>query len=160
MVISLIFAFHDFVRAFIWSIYTYAVTVIAVKTGLYGVWLEYGSNNLRSASLMRKTADTVNQLKEDVKKARRRKKTEELAAKRQKEAEREAASKSEGAAGLETRVANGVVQTDLQLDTLTAVSEVGSSGREQGNVANSQRRIGFQLPGRVGGQHPGASSMV
>jgi len=109
MVVSLIFAFHDFVRAFIWSVYTYLATLIVVKTGLYGLWLEYGSKNLRSASLMRKAADKVARLKEDVKKQRRKKKTDELSAKRQRDAEEEVESKAEGDAGLVALAADEAV---------------------------------------------------
>lgn len=72
MVVSLIFAFHGFVRAFIWSAYTYCITWLVVHTGLYGLWLKYGRKQLKSASLMRSAEDKVHQLKEEVRRAWRR----------------------------------------------------------------------------------------
>jgi len=81
MAASLIVAFHSFFRASIWSAYTYSVTWLAVHTGLYNLWLEYGNNEFRSTSLVRSTEDKVHQLKDDARKARKRKKAEKYARK-------------------------------------------------------------------------------
>jgi hypothetical protein len=49
------------------------ITVFVVKTGLYGLWLDYRGNYFRSATLMRTTREKVHLLKEDVRKAKRKK---------------------------------------------------------------------------------------
>ncbi|KAK4449050.1 hypothetical protein QBC34DRAFT_438485 [Podospora aff. communis PSN243] len=72
-VASLFFAFFGYLRAFIWSTYTYMITLFVVKTGLYGLWLDYRGKYFRSATLMRTTTEKVHLLKEDVRKAKRRK---------------------------------------------------------------------------------------
>ena len=69
--LSLVFAFYDFLRAAIWSLWKYTVTWLAVRTGLYGVWVDH-SGDWRSETLMRKTAEEVLRLKESVKDVRER----------------------------------------------------------------------------------------
>ena len=49
------------------------ITLFVVKTGLYGLWLDYRGKYLRSATLMRTTMEKVHLLKEDVRKAKRKK---------------------------------------------------------------------------------------
>ncbi|KAK0613539.1 hypothetical protein B0T14DRAFT_499008 [Immersiella caudata] len=102
-VASLFFAFFAYLRAFIWSGYTYLITLLVVKSGLYYLWLEYGGKNLRSATLMRSTAEKVHQLKEDVRKARRQNRS-------RKANEAKASGDSGGSLGGEDGV--GEVQTE------------------------------------------------
>jgi len=70
--LALVFAFYDFLRALIRSICTYALAWIAVRTGLYGAWLNHRSD-FASVNLMEETMGKVEALKEEVKKVRRRK---------------------------------------------------------------------------------------
>ncbi|KAK1751124.1 hypothetical protein QBC47DRAFT_351969 [Echria macrotheca] len=88
IVISVVFAFYDFLRAIIWSAYTYIVTWIAVRTGIYSVWLEH-SENWKSLSLKQKAEKEVLKLKDEVRKARRKRKAQQMAKKRAEEEEGE-----------------------------------------------------------------------
>jgi len=87
IVISLVLAFFGFLRAFIWSSYNYIITWVAVRTGLYSLWLGFCGRDISALSLMHKTADQVHELKEGVRRARRRKKAEEIRKRLQDEAE-------------------------------------------------------------------------
>jgi hypothetical protein len=82
-----VLAFFGFLRAFIWSSYNYIITWVAVRTGLYSLWLGFCGRDISALSLMHKTADQVHELKEGVRRARRRKKAEETRKRLQEEAE-------------------------------------------------------------------------
>ncbi|KAK4447225.1 hypothetical protein QBC34DRAFT_410137 [Podospora aff. communis PSN243] len=75
--LALVFAFYDFLRALVWSVYTYSVAWILIRTGLYGLWFKYRSN-LASARLMQRTADEVQALKEEFIKAGGRKRASRM----------------------------------------------------------------------------------
>ncbi|KAK0638992.1 hypothetical protein B0T16DRAFT_235601 [Cercophora newfieldiana] len=138
MAVSLIFAFHGLFRASIWSAYTYAVTWVAVHTGLYHLWLEYGSKNFHSASLMRGTEEKVHELKEEVRKARRRKKAEEYARKLSKTADAEGEPKADETVGVV--FANGA--TNGAANGAPKTASIGSTQRSRWRKVWHRRRRG------------------
>lgn len=125
MAVTLILAFHGFFRAFMWSTWTYGVTWVAVHTGLYGLWLDYGSKKFRSVSLMRDTENKVNELKEEVRKAKRREKAKEIA----RELEKKAKEGEEGGEGGEKSAtdASGDTEAGLMAGVRTWWKEVRRS---------------------------------
>ncbi|KAK0701938.1 hypothetical protein B0T26DRAFT_735298 [Lasiosphaeria miniovina] len=80
VLISIVFAFYDFLRILVWSVYTYIITWITVRTGLYHIWLGY-KGDLGSASLQLNAEREVSMLKERARMARKRK-NEEVVTKR------------------------------------------------------------------------------
>ena len=59
-----ILAFSTWIRAMIWFIYQYAVTMGVVKTGIYSRWLDWG---LTSRTLLDNAAKQTEKLKNEVK---------------------------------------------------------------------------------------------
>lgn len=67
---TVVVAFSNFLRAIIWSASTYAATWLAVRTGLYNLWLT-GREEWHSQRLMLRTEQRVRALKEAVRRAKK-----------------------------------------------------------------------------------------
>ncbi|KAH6856111.1 hypothetical protein B0I37DRAFT_302218 [Chaetomium sp. MPI-CAGE-AT-0009] len=96
--VCLVVAFYPLLRAIIWSVYAYTTTLVAVKIGLYKKWLDL-SDRWRSTTLVQKTEEEIFLLKDEVRKARRRKKAQEKADERCKKGEEEDAERTDAKDG-------------------------------------------------------------
>ncbi|KAK3370744.1 hypothetical protein B0T24DRAFT_299103 [Lasiosphaeria ovina] len=86
VLISVIVTFSSLLRAGVWSVYTYVATWLMVKLGLYRVWLTF-SDEWHAQRLMQKTEEEVRKMKDEIRKAKKIRRSERSLCKKDKDNE-------------------------------------------------------------------------
>lgn len=76
IIVTLVTAFSNLLRATLWSIYSYVSTLIIVRSGLYSFWVSF-REEWQSQKILHKTEKQVREMKREVQKAKRRRRREE-----------------------------------------------------------------------------------